>query len=109
MASGSDPPTTKQEICISDQDFNIIGFDCIWHNMDCDSDFTVFRSWYYIEMDKFLVLIADRLRHKVFTVLSLNATKHMVVITIATKKNSAELLEKWFDEDYWVGKEDVGS
>lgn len=102
MASSSNPHNGRQEICISDQDFNIIGFDCIWHNMDSDSDFSVFRTWYYIEMDKFLILIADRIRHNAFNVVSLNATKHMVVITIATKKSAAELFEKWFDEDYWV-------
>lgn len=55
-------------------------------------------------MGDFLVLIADRIRHKVFKVLSINATKHMVVITIATQTSQKELLEKWLDEDYWVDR-----
>lgn len=60
-------------------------------------------------MDKFLILVRDLLRHKVLTVLSLNATKHMVVITTATKKNSAKLIGKWFDKEDWVGGEETQS
>ncbi|KAL2201937.1 hypothetical protein CC79DRAFT_1402229 [Sarocladium strictum] len=102
MASTSDSITKKKKtICISDADVDIVGFDCIWHNMDSRSDFTVYRTWYYCEMEKFLILVADRIRHGVFKVLSLNATKHAVVITFATEKSTKELIEKWLDRDYW--------
>lgn len=53
-------------------------------------------------MGDLLVLIGDRVRRKIFTVISLNATKHMIVITIATQKSKKEMLWKWLDEDYWV-------
>lgn len=99
MASSSDPP--KKTIYISSTEVDIVGFDCIWHNMDCRSDFTVFRTWFYCEMDKFFSLVADRVRRGVFRVISLNATKHAVVITFATEKSREELLEKWLDREYW--------
>jgi len=105
MASSSNP--AKKTICISDTDIDIIGLDCIWHNMDCRSDFSVYRKWYYCEMGHLLVFIADRVRHKIFEVLSVNATKHMVVITMATQKSQKEMLEKWLDTDYWIGGDGV--
>lgn len=92
----------KKIIEISDRDFDIIGLDCIWHNMDSSSDFRTFRRWYGCEMGDLLVLIGDRVRRKIFTVISLNATKHMIVITIGTQKSKKEMLQKWVDEDYWV-------
>ncbi len=101
MASRSE--FAKKTIEISDTDYNIFGIDCIWHNMDSRSDFSVFRTWYYCEMGDVLVFLADRLRHKIFDVLSVNATKHMIVITIATQKSQKEMLEKWLDRDYWIG------
>lgn len=100
MASTSS--SEKKIIEISDTDFNITGIDCIWHNMDSRSDFLRFRRWYGCEMGDLLVLIGDRVRRKAFTVISLTATKHMVVITIATPKSKKEMLAKWMDEDYWV-------
>ncbi|KAL2204729.1 hypothetical protein CC79DRAFT_919160 [Sarocladium strictum] len=99
MASNTEPP--KKTIYIPSTSVDIVGFDCLWHNMDCRSDFTVFRTWYYCEMDKFFSLVADRVRRGVFSVISLNATKHAVHIVFATQKNTDELIEKWLDREYW--------
>lgn len=58
-------------------------------------------------MGHLLVFVADRIRHDIFDVLSVNATKHMVVITIATQKSAKEMIEKWLDRDYWIGGDGV--
>lgn len=54
-----------------------------------------------------LVLIGNRVRHKIWDVLSVNATKHMIFITIATPKSSREMIDKWVDEDYWISEDSV--
>lgn len=92
MASSSNP--AKKTICISDTDVDIVGIDCIWHNIDRRSDFLTYRKWYYCEMGNLLVFLADRIRHKIFDVVSVNATKHMVVITIATDKTATDIVKK---------------
>ena len=97
----------KQTIFVSDADVNIVGIDCIWHNMDTRSDFRVFRKWYFCDLGHLLVFIADRVRHKIFEPLSVNATKNMVVVTIACQKSGKEMFDKWLDTDYWISRDGV--
>lgn len=101
MASSSDPP--KQNVDISNPSYNVVGFDTIWYNVDSRSDFSIYRTWGH-EIKDILILVADRVRHDIFEVVSLNATKHMVVVTISTPKSARELMEKWLDRDYLIGE-----
>lgn len=75
--------------------------------MDCRSDFRTFRKWYYYDLSHVLVFLGDRLSHKIFDVISVNATKHMIVITIGTQRSAKEMVTKWLDPDYIIGEDSV--
>lgn len=84
------------EVHISD-DCNIIGIDCIWQNMYCDSNFRVFRKWQYCDLDTLLSFIMSHVQREFYSILALNATKHTVVVTVACLKDLEELPEGWFN------------
>mgnify|MGYP005992427947 CR=1 len=87
-------PSSTTEVHISD-DCNIIGIDCIWQNMYCDTTFRLFRKWQYCDLDSLLVLIMSHVQKGFYTIEALNATKHTVVVTVVCLKNFEELPDGW--------------
>ncbi|KAH8175968.1 hypothetical protein LIA77_04386 [Sarocladium implicatum] len=95
-SSQNDVDLARTEFYISDQNFKVKGIDCIFHNMYAHSNFTTFRKWYDdCDADALLLLIANHVRQSLYSIIALNATKHMFVVTVACEKNWEDLPDGW--------------
>ncbi|KAL2214528.1 hypothetical protein CC79DRAFT_1328424 [Sarocladium strictum] len=65
--------------------------------MDSRSTFGCFRKWYPgCDADDLLLFISDHVRQGLYSIIALNITEHMVVVTMAAKKNKDEFPLDWF-------------
>jgi hypothetical protein len=88
---------SRTTVSIADPNVNVTGNDCIWHNMYADSDFRTLRKWFECDADEMLLKIAGHVRDGLYSLISLNASKHSFVVVCACSKNLEGLPEGWFE------------
>jgi hypothetical protein len=83
-----------------DDDYEIRGVDAIWHNQyrGPDSDFGGIRGNYDRDIDFMLQLVATHVAQGLYTIVSVNATKHSLVVICNCLKMRKNMPSDMFDE-----------
>lgn len=81
-----------------DESYEVIGVDAIWYNQYAgpESDFIAFRKQYYCDINSMVLKVAEHIRNGVYTVISMNATLHMLTVICVCEKNQSD-----FPGDVW--------
>lgn len=79
------------EVDIGDPHVIVTGMDFIIHNMYADAGFITFRKWFQDDADAMLKRVASHVEQGLYSVISLQLSKHSCVVICATDKN----VEDW--------------
>ena len=98
--SGTASMEDPRIIEINDGVHNVRGVDCIWHNMYADSTFTTFR-WIPgdVDIDTMIVRVARHVKQGIYSIISLNASKHSLTVVCVCEKNWEDLPRGWYCDD----------
>ncbi|KAK5991542.1 hypothetical protein PT974_09826 [Cladobotryum mycophilum] len=90
--SNESQPIIEIYDCVHD----IRGVDCIWHNMYADSTFKTFR-WTpgSVDIDTMIIKVARHVEQGLYSIISLNASKHSLTVFCVCEKNWEDLPEGW--------------
>lgn len=90
------PPS---KVDIGDPAYEVHGVDVIWHNMNVENEnaFQTFRHWSQDSIDQLLIRVAGHLQAGHYSVISLNASKHSLVVICASVLTNAELVDIVFE------------
>lgn len=85
---------------IADPSIQVVGMDCIWHNMDTTNAnaFVTLRKWINDDIDAIVLRVARHAQMGRYTLVSLQVSKHSLVVVC----NSGKALEG-FPEDAFRG------
>ena len=89
--------TEMLEVSVADPSVSVTGIDAIWHNMNCRSDFTAIRKWFAMSVDELYLKVGEHVRQGLYSIISINASKHSFMVICATTKDKNE-----FSEDCWT-------
>lgn len=80
--------------------FEIYGVDVIWHNVYAgdDSDWSTMRKAYESEIDQMIQMVGKHVAQGLYSIISLNATKHSLTVNCACEKMKSEVLDAMFSE-----------
>lgn len=83
-----------------DDNYEIPGVDAIWHNQyrGPKSDFGGLRGRYDRDINFMIQLVAGHVAQGLYTILSLNATKHSLVVVCICEQMRADMPTDMFDE-----------
>lgn len=79
--------TETTVMSVADPSVVVTGIDFIIHNMDCGSSLTTFRKWFSCDVNELYLKVGDHVRQGLYTIISINASKHSFMIICATSKN----------------------
>jgi hypothetical protein len=90
----------KKVIHVMDDEYEIRGVDAIWHNQyrGPESDFGIMRRQYDSDINFLLQLVASHVSQGLYTIISLNATKHSLVVVCGCQKMEADMPPDMFHE-----------
>ncbi len=71
----------------------MFGMDCIWHNMNAGSGFITFRKWFTMDVNEMLVKVAGHVEMGLYQIISVNASKHSLVVVCVSDKKIEEFPE----------------
>ena len=92
------PLTLLAVIHLGDDAYEVTGMDFIIHNMRAGGKFRTMRKWFSDDADAMLGRVAKHVEQKLYSVISLQLSKHACVITCTTETDP----EEW-PEDALVG------
>jgi hypothetical protein len=78
----------ERKVDISDPDIDVVGVDCIWHNMDVTNPnaFVTFRKWITEDVDALVQRVAGHVQQGLYSLISMQVSKHsLVVICVCSK------------------------
>lgn len=80
--------------------FDIYGVDVIWHNVYAgdDTDWSTLRKQYDSDIDLLIQMVGQHLAQGLYTIVSLNATKHSLTVNCICEKMTSEVLKSLFSE-----------
>lgn len=80
--------------------YEVVGVDAIWHNQYAgpEPDFIAFRTQYQSDINAMILKVAEHVRQGFYTVISINATPHMLTVICACEKMQSEFPADFFDE-----------
>jgi hypothetical protein len=89
---------TDSVINIGDPSIQVIGMDCIWHNMDTTNAdaFVTTRKWINDDVDAIVLRVARHLQMGLYTLVSLQVSKHSLVVMCNSRKALEELPDDAF-------------
>jgi hypothetical protein len=98
LAHNSPASTPKYHVQSLDESYEVFGVDAIWHNqyLGPNSDFEGFRKQYDCDINRLILKVVEHVRTGVYTIISINATPHMLTVICACEKRQAE-----FPGDVW--------
>lgn len=72
----------------------------IWHNIYLGdaSDWTTFRKQYDSDINQLIQMVGQHLAQGLYSIVSLNATKHSLTVVCACEKMKDEVLSSLFSE-----------
>jgi hypothetical protein len=73
-----------------------VGLDCIWHNMYTGTNVTTVRKLSTASVDQMLIRVARHVEDGLYTIISLNMSKHSFVAVCAFNKNWEDMPDGWF-------------
>lgn len=99
-------PTPWYKIQSVTEAYEIYGVDAIWHNqyLGSQSDFLGLRRCFYCDIDALLLKVAGHVQQGLYSIISLNATKHSLVVVCGCTKMREDMPDDMFHEH--VLKED---
>lgn len=81
-------------IDLSDPSVEAFGIDCIWHNMNAEpTSFITFRKWFVLDINEMLIKVAGHVEMGLYQIISVNATKHSLVVVCVSNKKLEEFPE----------------
>lgn len=96
--ASTDPPASPPLpiVEIYDGVHDVRGVDCIWHNMNANSTFTTFR-WIPgdVDIDTMLVRVARHVQQGLYSIVSLNASKHALTVVCICERDREEFPDGW--------------
>lgn len=88
------PPATasKYHVQSPDESYEVFGVDAIWHNqyLGPETDFEGIRKRYHADINAMILEVTEHVRKGVYTVISMNATPHMLTVICACQKLEAD-------------------
>ncbi|KAK4579975.1 hypothetical protein LTR86_000177 [Recurvomyces mirabilis] len=100
VASGPSTSTPRYHVQSEGEPYEILGVDAIWHNqyLGPDSDWYGIRKQYNTDINAMIMKVTEHMKKGVYTVISMNATTHMLVVIVACEKKQADFPEGMWDE-----------
>lgn len=83
-----------------DESYEVFGVDAIWHNQYAgpESDFLGFRKQYDCDINLMIQKIAKHVAQGIYTIVSMNATPHMLTIICICQKLQVDFPADMWDE-----------
>lgn len=83
----------KYHVQSIDETYEIYGVDAIWHNMYVgpETDFITFRMQYESNIDAMILMVARHVAQGLYSVISMNATPHMLTVICGCERMQADL------------------
>ena len=85
-------------VSIADPAVRVTGMDFIIHNMYADAGFVTFRKWFEDDADAMLARVASHVEKGLYSIISLQLSKHSCVVICASEKEVED-----FPEDALLG------
>ena len=80
--------------------YSVYGVDAIWHNQHKgpNSDFGIMRGVFECDINALILMVAKHVEQGHYSIISMNATLHMLVVVCIVEKNWADLPETMFED-----------
>lgn len=74
--------------------------DAIWHNQYAgpETDFVAFRKQYHCDINAMTLLVAKHVAQGLYSIISMNATPHLLTVICGCEKMRAELPSDMWDD-----------
>jgi hypothetical protein len=97
----AEPDTTagpRYHIHSGGDEYSIYGVDAIWHNQykGPKSDFSIMRTTYECDINALILMVSKHVEQGHYSIISLNATPHMLVVVCGMEKKWADLPKDMF-------------
>ena len=98
MAAQSIPSAPRYHVQPPSDEYSVYGVDAIWHNQykGPNSDFGIMRTSYECDINALILMVARHVEQGHYSIISMNATPHMLVVVCGMEKKWAELPDDMF-------------
>ncbi len=100
MAAESTSDVPRYHVQPGGDRYSVYGVDAIWHNQykGPNSDFGIMRGNFDCDINALILLVAKHVEQGHYSIISMNATPHMLVVVCIMEKNWGDLPKNMFED-----------